>query len=76
MAPLTTIVVGGLFFLFVVFGFTTASYYITDQTTVNRATLHVAPLIVVFVVLAYRAFAARWAAAHPEAPREPAQAPA
>jgi len=62
LAPLTAIVGGGLLFLFVVFGFTTASLYITDQTTVNRATLHVAPLIVVFVVLAWEAFARRWAA--------------
>ena len=50
------------------FGFTTASYYITDQTTVNRATLHLAPLVVVFVVLAWQAFAHRWAAAHPDTP--------
>jgi hypothetical protein len=62
LAPLTAIVAGGLLFLFVVFGFTTASLYITDQTTVNRATLHVAPLIVVFVVLAWEAFARRWVA--------------
>jgi hypothetical protein len=73
LAPLTTIVTGGLIFLFVVFGFTTASYYITDQTTVNRATLHLAPLIVAFMVLAWQAFAARWEAAHPDPPAgEPA----
>lgn len=71
LAPLTTIVLAGLGFLFVVFGFTTASYYITDQTTVNRATLHLAPLVVVFMVLAWQAFAARWADDHPE----PAPAP-
>ena len=65
LAPLTTIVVGGLLFLFMVFGFTTASYYISDQTTVNRATLHLAPLIVVFMVMTWQAFALRWAATHP-----------
>ena len=60
LAPLTAIVCGSLLFLFVVFGFTTASYYITDQTTVNRATLHVAPLVVVFLVLTWQAFARDW----------------
>jgi len=68
LAPLTTIVTGGLVFLFVVFGFTTASFYISDQTTVNRATLHLAPLVVVFTVLAWQAFARRWSATHAEAP--------
>ena len=66
LAPLTMIVLGGLLFLFFVFGFTNASQYISDQTTVNRATLHFAPLIVVFTVLAWQAFAQRWVAAHPE----------
>lgn len=64
LAPLTTILIAGLLFLFVVFGFTTASYYITDQTTVNRATLHLVPLVVVFVILAWQSFAARWSARH------------
>lgn len=76
LAPLTTILLGGLLFLFVVFGFTTASYYITDQTTVNRATLHLAPLVVVFVVLAWRSFAARWNERHapPSSNPQPAAA--
>ena len=56
--------VGGLLFLFMVFGFTTASYYISDQTTVNRATLHLAPLIVAFMIMTWQAFAVRWAATH------------
>ena len=74
LAPLTMIVIGGLLFLFFVFGFTNASAYISDQSTVNRATLHFAPLIVVFMVLAWQAFAQRWIAAHPEqaATAEPA----
>jgi len=66
LAPLTIIVLGGLLFLFFVFAFTNAAFYIADQTTVNRATLHLAPLIVVFMVLAWQAFAQRWIAAHPE----------
>ncbi len=68
LVPLTMIVAGGLLFLFFVFAFTTASFYISDQTTVNRATLHIAPLIVVFIVLAWQAFAQRWAATHPPTP--------
>lgn len=68
MAPLTLVVAGGLLFLFFVFAFTSVSYYITDQTTVNRATLHVAPLIVVFLVLAWQAFAHGWIAAHAPSP--------
>jgi hypothetical protein len=61
MAPLTMVIAGGLLFLFFVFGFTTASFYVSDQTTVNRATLHLAPMIVVFMVVAWQAFARRWA---------------
>ena len=77
LVPLTTVVAGGLVFLFFVFAFTTASAFITDQTTVNRATLHVAPLVVVFMVLAWAAFAQRWALAHPAAPprRRPPRQP-
>jgi hypothetical protein len=71
LAPITTIALGGLLFLFVVFGFTTASYWITDQTTVNRATLHLAPVIVVFMVLAWQAFSQRWIATHTDASAEP-----
>ena len=74
LVPLTMVVGAGLMFLFFVFAFTTASAYITDQTTVNRATLHLAPLVVVFTVLAWAAFAQRWALAHPAAPAAPAPA--
>ena len=65
LAPLTTMVAAGFMFLFFVFAFTNASAYITDQTTVNRATLHLAPLMVVFMVLAWSAFAQRWHVTHP-----------
>jgi len=69
MAPLTMVIAGGLLFLFFVFGFTTASFYVSDQTTVNRATLHLAPMIVVFMVVAWQAFARRWSErATPPAP--------
>ena len=62
---------GGLF-LVVVFSFTNARQWVTEQTTINRATLHIAPLAAVFAVLAFRAFAERWAAA--QTPAAPARA--
>jgi hypothetical protein len=64
LAPLTAVVTAGLLFLFVALVFTTARAWVTDQSTVNRATLHLAPLIAVFLVLGFRAFAANWAASH------------
>ena len=64
LLPLTFMIAGGMLFLFVALAFTNARAWVTDQSTVNRATLHFAPLLVVFVMLAFRAFAARWAAAH------------
>jgi hypothetical protein len=66
LAPLTVVIAGGTLFLFFVFGFTTARAWVTEQTTVNRAALHFAPLVAIFTVLAFRAFAARWAAATSE----------
>jgi hypothetical protein len=71
-APLTVIIAGGTLFLFFVFGFTTVRMWVTDQTTVNRATLHFAPLVAIFAVLAFRAFVARWSAFAPEAAELPA----
>lgn len=67
LAPLTAIAAAGALFLVVVFSFTNARLWVTEQTTINRATLHMAPLAAVFVVLAFRAFAARFADAHPSA---------
>jgi hypothetical protein len=67
LAPLTAVIAADALFLIVVFGFTNARDWVTDQTTINRATLHAAPFAAVFMVLAFRAFAARWAAAHPRA---------
>ena len=62
LAPMTMVMAAGAFFLFFVFGFTNARAWVADQTTVNRATLHLAPLVVVFSMLAFDAFAKRWAA--------------
>ena len=41
--------------------FPNARIAIADQTSVNRATLQFAPLVVVFAALAFRAFALRCA---------------
>jgi hypothetical protein len=60
VAPFTAIVVGGLAFLLVGFAFTNAGIWVEDQSTVNRATLHLAPLIVVWMLVMLRA----WHAAH------------
>jgi hypothetical protein len=60
LLPMTAIVGSGLAFLFFVFGFTNARAWVADQTTINRATLHLAPLIGLWVILVYRAWAARW----------------
>ncbi len=61
LASLTVTVAAGLLFLFIVFGFTNARMWVADQTSINRATLHVAPLMIVFGILAFQAFARRWA---------------
>jgi hypothetical protein len=58
LAPLTLIVGAGVAFLMFGFAFTNARLWVEDQSTVNRATLHLAPLIVVWMVLAFRAWAA------------------
>jgi hypothetical protein len=58
LAPLTLIVAAGLAFLVFGFAFTNARQWVEDQSTVNRATLHLAPLIVIWMVLAFRAWAA------------------
>ena len=57
IAPLTVIVGMGMAFLMFGFSFTNASQWVEDQSTVNRATLHLAPLIVAWMVLTFRAWA-------------------
>jgi len=56
VAPLTMVIAAGGFFLFVVFAFTNARAWVADQTTVNRATLHLAPLVVVWMLVVFRAW--------------------
>jgi hypothetical protein len=65
LAPLTMIVATGLAFLFVVFAFTNASAWIGDDTTVNRATLHLAPLLVCLGVLLWNEMTTATRAAGP-----------
>jgi hypothetical protein len=56
VAPLTCVVAAGLMFLLVGFSFSQAGAWVEDQSTVNRATLHLAPLVAVWMLVALRAF--------------------
>jgi hypothetical protein len=75
IAPLTMLVGAGVLFLFFVFAFTNARAWVESQTTVNRAVLHLAPLILVWTMLVFRAWAARHAVAADAAATAP-EAPA
>jgi hypothetical protein len=57
IAPMTMLVGAGLLFLFFVFAFTNARAWVESQTTVNRALLHLVPLLVVWAMLVFRAWA-------------------
>jgi hypothetical protein len=65
LAPLTLIVAAGVAFLVFGFAFTNARQWVEDQSTVNRATLHLAPLITLWMVLEFRAWAAARASTDP-----------
>jgi len=65
LAPFSAIVASGLFFLFIVFGFTNARAWVADLTTVNRATLHLAPLVAVWTLVVLRHWARALAARQP-----------
>jgi hypothetical protein len=51
LAPLTAVIGSGALFLLLGFSFSSASIWVEDQSTVNRATLHLAPLLGVWLVL-------------------------
>lgn len=53
IAPITVTLAIGMAFLFFGFTFTNAYAWVEDQSTVNRATLHLAPLLVVWVMLVF-----------------------
>jgi hypothetical protein len=57
IAPLTVVVVGGVIFLAFVLLFTNAREWVSDQSTVNRATLHLAPLALIWMLVVFRAWA-------------------
>jgi hypothetical protein len=56
-APLTAVVAGGVIFLAFALLFTNARDWVSDQSTVNRATLHLAPLVVIWMLVVFRAWA-------------------
>ncbi len=66
VVPLSAIVGSGFLFLAVAFAFTNARNWVTDQTTINRATLHIAPLALVWTLLIVHAWFARVRPAAPE----------
>jgi hypothetical protein len=71
VAPYTAILAAGLMFLLFGFAFTNARVWVEDQSTVNRATLNLAPLIVVWILLTFRAWSSQRTlrpAAIPQAP--------
>jgi hypothetical protein len=53
LLPLTVIVLAGAIFLFIVFSVSEAAAWMADLTTANRATLHLAPLLIAFAVIAW-----------------------
>jgi hypothetical protein len=55
-APLSATVASGLLFLVVAFAFTNARNWVTDQTTINRAVLHIAPLALGFTIVVVHAW--------------------
>ena len=57
IASLTVIVFGAMLMLLFGFAFTNARLWVDDQSTVNRATLHVAPLVYIWVILVFRQWA-------------------
>lgn len=72
LVPLTVVVGSGALFLLMGFSLTSAAIWVEDQSTVNRATLHLAPLLAAWMVLlVHRALTARASEAAPQ----PAQAP-
>jgi len=51
LAPLSVVVGSGALFLLLGFSLTSAAIWVEDQSTVNRATLHLAPLLGAWLVL-------------------------
>jgi len=66
LLPLAVTIVSGLAFLFIVFSISEAAVWMADLTTANRATLHLAPLLIAFGVLTWN----QWYTAAPAPPPE------
>jgi hypothetical protein len=61
-------------FLVVTFAFTNARDWVTDQTTINRALLHLAPLALVWAIVVVHAWLERIAESAPAPAATPATA--
>jgi hypothetical protein len=59
LVTLSATIASGLLFLCIVFAFTNARAWVTDQTTVNRATLHLALLLSIWALLVFDAWLRR-----------------
>ena len=68
LLPLGIAIGVGFVFLAVVFAFTNARSWVANQTTINRAVLHIAPLAAVWIVL----LASQWLERHRNPPRHDA----
>ena len=73
VAPLTMVVAGGAIFIAFVLLFTNARDWLSDQSTVNRATLHLAPLVALWMLVVFRAWTETLRV--PVVPPAPAAAP-
>ncbi|NDP44027.1 MAG: hypothetical protein GZ089_15135 [Aromatoleum sp.] len=63
LAPLSSIVGAALLLFFAMFAFPDIRFWLAEVTLINRLMLQIAPVAVSFMVLAFRAFATRMAAA-------------
>jgi hypothetical protein len=61
LASLAVIAAAAALFVFALFAFPALAAWPGDRITLNRATLQFAPVAVLFAVLAFQAFATRWA---------------
>jgi len=76
LAPLAAIVAAGFGFLFVAYAFTRAPGWIVDPGSINRTTLHLAPLLVCLSALLWRELTVRPGRVQPGAPGAGASADA
>ena len=75
LVSLSATVGAGALFLVVAFSFTNARNWVTDQTTVNRALLHLAPLALVWTILILHAWFVRTRTSGIDTGPAPAPAP-